>query len=113
MVHDVDRYNHSQQTVEAAMTDWQPIETAHTAGPWEKPEYDNSDTGPAEWWNIGGVARHIYREADAKLIAAAPEMFDALSRIMHIDQMDLYSEGALPKEVTDQIYAALLKATGK
>jgi protein required for attachment to host cells len=91
----------------------------HTPGPWHEEALEifaDEDCNLHPIANCFGnhTCRSVEEQrANALLIAAAPEMFEALRQVMHIDQMDLYSEGALPKEVTDQIYAALLKATGK
>ena len=70
----------------------------HTPGPWfvsMKPDWDeDGGMGPAVYDCDGGVfavvddepktiARPFY-EADARLIAAAPEMLEALQRILEV-----------------------------
>ena len=61
----------------------------HTPGPWDyDPDHDGGGT-PLGWWRVdptgtseaeayehGAIAEVIYREADARLIAAAPDMLE-------------------------------------
>ena len=71
---------------------------AHTPGPWRY-EYDNMGNGGFhEWYNIetkdehiGRHDRHIGRvdkEADARLIAAAPALLMALENLTVIKRLD-------------------------
>lgn len=63
----------------------------HTPGPW-RAEYTN-DTGPEDdcfqqWWDIvnddGDTIAEVYREANARLIAAAPELLNSLRRVLRM-----------------------------
>jgi len=65
--------------------------TKFTHGPWN-PEYDNSDSSAGGWWYRVGPAEvwASYRcspdeearvEADARLIAMAPEMYKLLTKL--------------------------------
>lgn len=49
---------------------------SHTPGPWPKPEYHNGSFN--EWWDIGTIAK-AYTEANAHLIAAAPDLLRLLT----------------------------------
>lgn len=62
-----------------------------TPGPW-RAEYTN-DTGPEDdyfqqWWDIvnvdGDTIAEVYREADSRLIAAAPELLASLRRVLRM-----------------------------
>ena len=65
------------------------MSTKHTPGPWEI-TYENSDNySGGQWFDVGGVAQVRFRyqctiaegetaEANARLIAAAPELLEAL-----------------------------------
>ena len=41
-----------------------------TPGEWPAPEHDSSDIGASEWYDIGGIAQHVWREEDAAFIVA-------------------------------------------
>ena len=61
---------------------------ATTPGPWTI-EYDNHGNGSfSEWWNVGpggdGIAK-VWNEADARLIAAAPETAQERDRLKAIN----------------------------
>lgn len=88
-------------------------DTKFTPGPWEI-EYDNSETG--QWYQSGPAIVHfrynsnsqIKAKANAHLIAAAPDMFEAL-RILTADNfaMQMTEEGKKAIGI-----AALKKACG-
>lgn len=47
----------------------------HTPGPWPRPRFYPSELGFYGWWELGHIAS-CNRKADARLIAAAPELFE-------------------------------------
>lgn len=81
--------------------------TKHTAGPWKVVPFVNhfdiqfEDDGEC-------IAEHVYTEADARLIAAAPDLLEALREC--VGQL-----GSFPKSVIakDNAYAIIAKATGE
>lgn len=93
----------------------------HTPGPWPKPEHDNSDVSANEWWNVPGIARYIYDEANARLIAAAPEMLAELERcredfLLHAVGLfgcDMLKAAESAKESADRVAALIAKAKGE
>lgn len=106
----------------------------HTPGPWKawqpKPG-DNSSRGPDFHWEVATdspdrrqcVVQCVYSEANARLIAASPDMIDALrfaeQFITALSRRDLDSELAgnetndAAREVLFQVQAAIAKAEGK
>ena len=100
-----------------------------TPWPWPEPEYDNCDRGSGEWWNIGGIARtmgHGYNarteerakdEANARLIASAPELYEALeSYVVAVEELKRNNQFAatfLLGSLADKARAALAKARGE
>lgn len=93
------------------------MSTKHTRGPWNY--NDNSDAGGLVVWaaNRDRVARVCWygkqsetpyaTEANARLIAAAPELLEAAQGIL-VDDMFRY----LPNEYIAKVRAAIAKATG-
>jgi hypothetical protein len=89
----------------------------HTPGPWT---FDNgieficTDTSPYGEWAVAKV--NIVRaeaKANARLIAAAPELLDAL-KLMRDAFLDTEgSHGTLEQTATDAAEAAIFKATGE
>lgn len=83
--------------------------SAHTPGPWNVSE----PTGAYIQSPAGGIAALTYgaREADARLIAAAPDLLAALTALVwQMDRMD-----DLPDEIEQMLAearAAITKATG-
>ena len=47
----------------------------HTPGPWPAPEEDCGSGG--SWYDIDGICRFVSKEADALLIATAPDLLAA------------------------------------
>lgn len=85
----------------------------HTPGPWHLSrsyQYVRKNGG-AGWpaWNVCEINQsHERARADALLIAAAPELIDALERLIHMAEEDL-----LPGPNTlAQAHAAIAKARG-
>ena len=89
--------------------------TQHTPGPWQYIPDDGTGTLPAvlsAHVNVGGnfYVAQCNVEADARLIAAAPEMLTALTlALAALDQ--LHREGMREYyPITDQARAAIVKA---
>lgn len=89
------------------------MNSSFTPGPWyarkDPNALDDDDwcvgTGPE---NIDKVA--VCSSWDAHLIAAAPELLNALRGLMHLDE-ELCSEGAV--EALNKARAAIARATGE
>ena len=89
----------------------------HTPGPWTFDngiEFIRTDTSPYGGWAVARV--NIVRaeaKANARLIAAAPELLDAL-KLMRDAFLDTEgSHGTLEQTATDAADAAIAKATGE
>lgn len=88
----------------------------HTPGPWtayKRPE----PVGFAEWEIYYGtdtecVAEVVHEEANARLIAAAPELLEALQAVIRNDAENR-DEFGLSVNVCKQAIAAIAKATGE
>ena len=96
----------------------------HTPGPWT---VDWSDDGPLIYTgdlmiaSVSGSTEHIKvrgideqtTEANASLIAAAPDLLEALERLLtHGERGNLYYERGEDAEVVNQARAAIAKAKG-
>lgn len=92
----------------------------HTPGPWRV--WNGSDTTPEatvstiineqpEGWahHIALIFNDSTREANANLIAAAPEMYEALLALFKVSAV----YGAMPSKLLIQIENAISKAEGK
>ena len=83
----------------------------HTPGPWESKQ--ESAYVPAQVWADGRQLAEVYgedratRAANARLIAAAPELLEALEALLIG-----HEEGATPSEWFEQARAAIRKAKG-
>jgi hypothetical protein len=77
----------------------------HTPGPWPAPEEDCGSGG--SWYDIDGICRFVSKEADARLIAAAPELLAALEEMFDTDPSCTPSTKAMKMG-----RAAIAKATG-
>ncbi len=84
--------------------------TKHTPGPWT---YDAANTGsilhPYGVVQVGGESEE--REANARLIAAAPELLEVAKRMLAFEQRLLASNDGGPQLASD-IRAAIAKAEG-
>lgn len=111
------------------------MSTKHTPGPWMLVE--TPDESVISSWDIhvgeykvsvfpykriysedrthSGLIIDKERMADARLIAAAPELLDALNRLLPMAEDGTFQYGANPDEDEDIIYAraAIAKATGE
>lgn len=89
----------------------------HTPAPWRviKKEYP---VGYSEYeiaWSEDGelVCDVVYTEADARLIAAAPDLLEALQAVQ-IDAVGIGSgENAISDKTREMVNAAIAKAEGK
>jgi len=87
----------------------------YTPGPWKAHPTGLARSGLPEyqihWSDIGEcVAEVVHGDADARLIAAAPELYAALEAIIAWEQSE---DGPFAWEVLDQAKAALAKARGE
>jgi hypothetical protein len=80
----------------------------HTPGPWKVIAVDWSETGNARF-EINGISRTGI--ADARLIASAPDLLDALIALRERHQIDDPHHAQLC-EFCKQADAAISKATG-
>lgn len=100
-------------------------EAKHTPGPWTVFEHSWSDT--SIWTHDSTVATLSIKDeatedtqaglearmaANARLIAAAPDLLEALREVLKEAIDDYYAEKD-PDGVLDAAYAAIAKATGK
>jgi hypothetical protein len=93
--------------------------TEHTPGPWRYFISANKTTGQ-RWSNVTGdglqIAGAVPSESDARLIAAAPELLDAL-KLLFEDWVTLVGDDCEDNEDVRRIWQAcqdaLTKATGE
>lgn len=99
-------------------------EAQHTPGPWtwtEDADADPEENGCAmelhrEGFNVGDADSILYHgadwritEANARLIAAAPQMFDCLTGVL--EQLEDWGSGGGP--LAQEVRAAIARATGQ
>ena len=93
--------------------------TKHTPGPWNF--YDDSNDGKTnriEIVAVGKTVARIYHSVpaedlpNARLIAAAPDLLNALKRILD-EPNNTMSDGKALKEIIRIARAAIAKATGE
>lgn len=86
---------------------------SHTPGPWEYQYSTGTSHKNCPWEIIFGdvecIAESVYEEADARLIAAAPDMLAALKAALE-DLRDVPGKHAPPS--VEMVEAAIAKATG-
>lgn len=89
----------------------------HTPGPWLARKVAGTFLPGQIGWAIDyneeqeQVVDYVYKEADARLIAAAPDLLDALENVI-----ESWGLGLLPhedSEALDQARAAIAKAKGE
>ena len=93
------------------------METKHTPGPWNTDEqviFASSGEAVASTWKFGqfdtgGRGSHAEAEANARLIAAAPDMLDALHQWAAAERMEDAEELENARKSRD---AAIAKAEG-
>jgi len=95
------------------------MSSTHTPGPWTLDSVDE-DSGLIGWWIHGptGHVCHVYdrrltrrAQADARLIAAAPELLAAAEHLL--DRLDADHLGAWDRNERDALAAAVAKARGE
>jgi hypothetical protein len=90
------------------------VMTEHTPGPWEAGEFADR-TG--DWLVSAKRQRYfvadVYTEADARLIAAAPDMLAALKQIHHYETIRDPNRGELFLGALHAVEAAIAKVEGK
>ena len=97
----------------------------HTSGPWTVDYTDDNlriYAGDLLIGEVNGSTEHIEvrgldeetTEANAWLIAAAPDLLAALERILaRVETLDLFTERGEEAKVVEQARAAIGKATGR
>lgn len=88
---------------------------SHTPGPWEAWDDDGTGTLPCvlakqvtSYGNFYVAQCNVFE--DAKLIAAAPDLLEALESLLSQDE---YALRPMLPAVRDKVYAALKKARGQ
>jgi hypothetical protein len=81
----------------------------HTPGPWAYNEYTRTIRGPHNHWlaTMDSWDGAIDHAANARLIAAAPDLLAALQAVA-----DYWAGGDVPEVLDTQMRAAIAKATG-
>jgi hypothetical protein len=93
--------------------------SATTPGPWPEPEHDSSDTNGSSWYDIPGICRMVYKEDDACLIHAAPDLLAAALRAKAMFRAIMAVSGEVGFHVSvfadalKTIEAAIAKAEGE
>jgi hypothetical protein len=98
--------------------------TKHTPGPWIIEQYGHYEDGYCKWEVLGTDPSYIYGQilvcegqghelANARLIAAAPELLEALQWIVEVHLDDQLSHEKDPELWLDQAQTAIAKATGE
>lgn len=93
----------------------------HTPGPWTVMEFPDEKFVEIRAHQGYAIVGHVFlnngaRDATARLIAAAPELLEALEGIANHYDMDGYGEKAwkdLALEMADLARAAIAEATGE
>ena len=88
----------------------------HTKGPWKQQSYRMyaSQSAKAEYPIHApkkGLIAKAFSENDARLIAAAPELLEALEAVKNWDVSNLALD--IPLEVRQKMQAAIAKTTGE
>jgi hypothetical protein len=94
------------------------MDAKHTPGPWQIIPYPDGHSfireGDAPERFVANVSGHNY-EANARLIAAAPDMLEALRLLMAATQFITFDRDSNIEyaEARDHARAAIVKATGE
>ena len=94
------------------------METKRTPGPWHTGGHGNTIIYAADGWAVADVKVYHNRhngygetQANARLIAAAPDLLDALEAVKAWDVSNLALD--IPLEIRKQMQAAIAKAEGR
>jgi len=84
----------------------------HPKGPWEVAKQSYGVTGilSGSYWVVGNVDVPIENQADAHLIAAAPDLLAVCQELEA--SASYWSEYDVPLGIVDRLRAAITKATG-
>jgi hypothetical protein len=104
------------------------MNSVHTPGPWTLERVPIESRGGSNTaWKIGPFCACLYddwrnrengigeaeAEANARLIAAAPELLEACKAILTLEELEMGDDSLLPPEHPKaMVYAAIAKATG-
>lgn len=80
----------------------------HTPGPWNYKPTSGFDYGSTIYW-IPGICTNVDKEADARLIASAPELLAALQ--LMLEQFTGTPSTVKDSEARIKAHAAIAKAT--
>jgi hypothetical protein len=86
----------------------------HTTGPWDYNRISGYDYGSHQY-SVSGICTNINKQADARLIAAAPELLEALG--LALQGLEIAATKQLPEFIgfvltADKARAAIAKAKG-
>ncbi|TFZ45654.1 hypothetical protein E5C33_09265 [Stenotrophomonas maltophilia] len=92
------------------------MSSKHTPGPWtyshgEHPNFFYIDSPSGDVVYVTASLQPDHVEANARLIAAAPELLQALQLVECVYRKNCVNEGE-PSSVLDSMQAAIAKATG-
>lgn len=79
----------------------------HTPGPWQYKRTSGFDYGSTAYW-VPGICVNIDKEANARLIAAAPDLLAVVKELK--ESAAYWSEYDVPIGIVDRINAAIAKA---
>ena len=82
----------------------------HTPVPWQYKRTSGFDYGSTAYW-IPEVCTNIDTEANARLIAAAPDLLESAKLL--IDSYDICRKDRTPDVIFERLRAAIAKATGE
>jgi hypothetical protein len=91
------------------------MKAKHKPAPWRYEATSGFDYGSTQYW-VPGVCVNIDREADARLIASAPELLEALKDVLgELKKYELVGAGGyIPKtsRLIEKATQAIAKAEG-
>ena len=93
------------------------MNATHSQGQWEVDNYGTPEllAGISAQFVVlsdDGPVAYVYTKADARLLAAAPELLEALMLAESVYRQNCVNEGE-PSSVLDAMQAAIAKATGE
>lgn len=86
--------------------------TQHTPGPWSIRTGGGQPIEVIPPINIRGTICELDNEANARLIAAAPELLEALTALLTCTELNMDDMEQETRELIGQAQAVILKATG-